>query len=41
MAFMERFPLVPVEEEERLQDPVLRAMFLEKVFTLRRSDESR
>ncbi len=35
-AFMERFPLVPVEEEGRLQDPVLREMFVEKVFTLKR-----
>jgi uncharacterized protein YbbK (DUF523 family) len=35
MAFMERFPLVPVEEEERLRDRVLREIFLEKVFTLR------
>jgi len=35
-AFMVRFPFVPVEEEGRLQDPVLREMFVEKVFTLRR-----
>jgi uncharacterized protein YbgA (DUF1722 family)/uncharacterized protein YbbK (DUF523 family) len=35
-AFMERFPLVPVEEEGRLQDPVLREMFVERVFTMRR-----
>lgn len=35
-AFMERLPLVPVEEEGRLQDPVLREMFIERVFTLRR-----
>lgn len=35
-AFMDRFPLVPVEEEGRLQNPVLREMFIEKVFTLRR-----
>jgi uncharacterized protein YbgA (DUF1722 family) len=35
-AFMDRFPLVPVEEEGRLNDPTLREMFLEKVFTLRR-----
>jgi len=32
--FMEQFPLVPVEEEGRLRDPVLREGFLEKVFTL-------
>lgn len=35
-AFMERFPLVPVEEEGRLNGPVLREVFIEKVFTLRR-----
>jgi uncharacterized protein YbgA (DUF1722 family) len=35
-AFMERFPLIPVEEEGRLHDPVLREMFIERVFTLRR-----
>ena len=35
-AFRDRFPLIPVEEEGRLQDPVLREMFIEKVFTLRR-----
>ncbi|GAB4227414.1 MAG: DUF523 and DUF1722 domain-containing protein [Deltaproteobacteria bacterium] len=35
-AFMDRFPLVPVEEEGRLQDPVLREMFVERVFTMRR-----
>jgi len=35
-AFMDRFPLIPVEEEGRLNDPVLREMFVERVFTLRR-----
>ncbi|HSL91465.1 MAG TPA: DUF523 and DUF1722 domain-containing protein [Candidatus Limnocylindrales bacterium] len=35
-AFMDHFPLVPVEEEGRLQDPALREMFVERVFTLRR-----
>ena len=34
--FMERFPRVPVEEEGRLADPVLREMFVERVFCLRR-----
>ena len=34
--FMERFPLIPVEEEGRLTDPVLREMFIERVFCLRR-----
>lgn len=35
-AFMERLPLVPVEEEGRLRDPDLREMFVEKAFTLKR-----
>ncbi|HEU5360261.1 MAG TPA: DUF523 and DUF1722 domain-containing protein [Candidatus Deferrimicrobiaceae bacterium] len=35
-AFMDHFPLIPVEEEGRLNDPVLREMFIGKVFTLRR-----
>src|SRR3989304_1536267 len=35
-ACMEHFPLVPVEEEGRMNDPVLREMFIEKVFILRR-----
>jgi len=35
-AFMDRFPLIPVEEEGRLNDPVLREMFISRVFTLRR-----
>ncbi len=30
--FMARFPLVPVEEEGRLSDPVLRENFIERVF---------
>ena len=34
--FMDRFPLIPVEEEGRLADPVLREMFIERVFCLRR-----
>jgi uncharacterized protein YbgA (DUF1722 family)/uncharacterized protein YbbK (DUF523 family) len=38
-AFMARFPLVPVEEEGRLHDPVARAMFVERLFTLRRYRE--
>ena len=36
MAFMEQFPLVPVEEEGRLCDPVLRENFIERVFAYRR-----
>lgn len=35
-AFMQESPLVPVEEEGRLNDPVLRENFLERVFTYRR-----
>ncbi|QLA16675.1 YbgA family protein [Desulfolutivibrio sulfoxidireducens] len=35
-AFMDRFPFLPVEEEGRLHDPVLRENFIERVFTLRR-----
>jgi uncharacterized protein YbgA (DUF1722 family) len=34
--FMERFPRIPVEEEGRLTDPVLREMFVERVFCLLR-----
>jgi uncharacterized protein YbgA (DUF1722 family)/uncharacterized protein YbbK (DUF523 family) len=34
--FMERFPRIPVEEEGRLNDPVLREMFVGRVFCLRR-----
>lgn len=35
-AFMERFPAIPVEEEGRLHDPVLRENFIEAVFVYRR-----
>ncbi|OGV70815.1 MAG: hypothetical protein A3K19_26865 [Lentisphaerae bacterium RIFOXYB12_FULL_65_16] len=34
--FMAHFPLLPVEEEGRLQDPALRENFIERVFTLKR-----
>lgn len=34
--FMERFPFVPVEEEGRLCDPVLRDNFIERVFSYHR-----
>jgi uncharacterized protein YbbK (DUF523 family) len=30
-AFMERFPLLPVEDEERLHDPALRENFIERI----------
>ena len=35
-AFMEQFPLIPVEEEGRLSDPSLRENFIERVFCYRR-----
>ena len=35
-AFMARFPLVPVEEESRLNDPALRESFIERIFCRRR-----
>jgi len=35
-AFMEHFPLVPVEDEGRLHDPGLREHFIERVFVLKR-----
>jgi uncharacterized protein YbgA (DUF1722 family)/uncharacterized protein YbbK (DUF523 family) len=35
-AFMEHFPLIPVEEEGRLHDPRLRENFIERIFTLKR-----
>lgn len=35
-AFVRRFPLVPVEEEGRLNDPVLRENFIERVFAFDR-----
>lgn len=34
--FMEHFPLLPVEEEGRLHDPVLRENFIESLFVWRR-----
>ena len=35
-AFMEHFPLTPVEEEGRLHDPHLRENFIERIFALKR-----
>jgi uncharacterized protein YbgA (DUF1722 family)/uncharacterized protein YbbK (DUF523 family) len=35
-AFMEHFPLLPIEEEGRLHDPKLRENFIEAIFTLKR-----
>ncbi len=39
-AFMERFPLIPVEDEGRLHDFKLRETFIERVFTLKRWREA-
>lgn len=39
-AFMDRFPLLAVEEEGRLHDPLLRENFIERVFTYRRWREA-
>jgi uncharacterized protein YbgA (DUF1722 family) len=38
-AFMERFPLLPVEDEGRLQDPGIRENFIERVFVYQRWQE--
>jgi uncharacterized protein YbgA (DUF1722 family) len=38
--FMERFPLIPVEEEGRLNDAKLRETFIEQIFTLKRWRET-
>ena len=35
-AFMDHFPLVPVEDDGRLRNPVIREHFIEQVFTLQR-----
>ena len=35
-AFIEQFPLIPVEDEGRLHDPVLRENFIERVFVFKR-----
>jgi len=35
-AFKDHFPLLPVEEEGRLHDPVLRENFIESIFALKR-----
>jgi uncharacterized protein YbgA (DUF1722 family)/uncharacterized protein YbbK (DUF523 family) len=34
--FMDRFPLLPVEEEGRLHDPVLRENFIQRIFVFKR-----
>ncbi|MBM4271638.1 MAG: DUF1722 domain-containing protein, partial [Deltaproteobacteria bacterium] len=38
-AFMTRFPLVPVEDDGRLHDPVLRENFIERIFAFKRWQE--
>lgn len=38
-AFMDRFPLLPVEDEGRLQDPGIRENFIERVFVYHRWQE--
>ncbi len=35
-AFMDHFPLIPVEDEGRLHDPALRENFIQSIFTLKR-----
>jgi len=40
-AFMDHFPLIPVEEEGRLHDPKLREGFVESIFALKRWREVR
>jgi uncharacterized protein YbgA (DUF1722 family) len=39
-AFMDHFPLLPVEEEGRLNDPRLRENFIERIFALKRWREA-
>ena len=39
-AFMDHFPLIPVEEEGRLHDPKLRENFIEQIFALKRWRET-
>ena len=40
-AFMDRFPLIPVEDDGRLRNPLIRENFIEQVFTLKRWRETR
>lgn len=35
-AFMDHFPRIPVEEDGRLHDPILRENFIERIFALKR-----
>jgi uncharacterized protein YbbK (DUF523 family) len=34
--FMENFPRLPVEDEERLRDPMIREKFIERIFAQKR-----
>ncbi|WP_027178634.1 YbgA family protein [Maridesulfovibrio bastinii] len=38
--FMEKFPTLPVEEDGRLHDPILRENFIESIFTMQRWRET-
>jgi uncharacterized protein YbgA (DUF1722 family)/uncharacterized protein YbbK (DUF523 family) len=40
-AFMDRFPLIPVEDDGRLRDPSIRENFIDQVFTLKRWRDTR
>jgi uncharacterized protein YbgA (DUF1722 family)/uncharacterized protein YbbK (DUF523 family) len=35
-AFMDHFPLIPAEDDGRLNDPMIRENFIERIFTLKR-----
>ena len=39
--FMDRFPLIPVEEDGRLNDPKLRENFIEQIFAMKRWRDTR
>jgi len=39
-AFMEQFPLIPVEDDGRLHNPAIRENFIERIFTLKRWRDS-
>ncbi len=40
-AFMDHFPLIPVEDDGRLRNPLIRENFIEQVFTLKRWRDTR
>lgn len=40
-AFMDRFPLIPVEDDGRLRNPSIRENFIDQIFTLQRWRETR